>query len=396
MNGSDRLAELKTRGMKFGTAATRTLLDRLGSPDKFLKIIHIAGTNGKGSVAEFMTNILTAAGKRTGTFTSPEVYSYNGMYRINGKPLSDDSLSGYLNAAVNAAEGVEATSFEAETAAAIYAFYMEKCEYAVIECGMGGIDDATNAVAKKEIAIITSVSLEHTKYLGGTVREICEKKAGIVKGCKAVIHPLQCAEAMEYLSRVYGATVADKPVYGGGGDFIYKGKRFAASVSGYAQCCNAAVVIEAARLLKIDENAIYSGVNRTRPEGRTQIFKARGRTYILDGAHNPAAFAPLAELLNSVGGHRTVIYGCLSDKDADGCLSAIKDCCEEVYAVACGGSRARSLEETAHICRKYFKKTYTAESLSSALDEAKGDTVVVCGSFTLLKDALGWLGRSEG
>lgn len=396
MVASELLKNFRKKGMKFGTSVTRTLLDRLGSPDRDLKIVHVAGTNGKGSVAEFMTRVLVAAGKRTGTFTSPEIYDYCDMFRIDGQPVSDGEMTEYLAEAVSAAEGTEATSFEIETAAALLAFCKKGCEFAVVECGMGGRDDATNAVLRKEVAIITSVSLEHTAFLGGTVREICEKKAGIVKDCPVVVHPLQSEEGMATLSRLPGAIVADKPCRDascGDGEFLYKGKKFSIGVAGFEQPMNAACAIEAARLLNIGENAIYEGVKRADPAGRLQFFRKGGRLYLLDGAHNPAAFKPLSELLSQRGlpKERTIIYGCLSDKDIGGCLNALKGLAEKCVVVRPDSPRAMEKNQTAEFCRKYFPDVTTAESVREALDGATSELVVVCGSFTLLKEAKGWI-----
>ncbi len=388
-----RLKDLKKRGMKFGTAVTRAILDRLGSPDEKLKIVHIAGTNGKGSVAEFMTEILVAAGMRTGTFTSPQIYDYNDMFRVDGSPIADNILCGYLEEAAAAAGGTGATSFEVETAAALLAFRKQGCGYAVIECGMGGRDDATNAVLKKEVAVITSVSLEHTAYLGGTVTEICEKKSGIAKNCPVVIHPLQSEEGMAYLSRLGGAVVADMPVCAGDNTFMYKGKLFQLSAAGCEQPANAACAIEAARLLGIDEGAICSGIKNAVPRGRLEIVKKGGRTYILDGAHNPAAFGPLKNLLERGGlpKDKTIIYGCLSDKDIDGCLSEIAGKADKIIAVKPGSPRAMDIEKITSACKKYFADCGRAESVSAALSSADSAAVAVCGSFTILKEAKQWI-----
>ncbi len=162
-------------GSKFGTERTRALLDALGSPDKGLKIIHVAGTNGKGSCSAFISNALKAAGKSVGTFTSPQVFSCEEQFCVNCVPLERRVTEKYISMASAAADAMEdkPSAFEIETAAALEAFRKEGCEYAVIECGLGGRDDATNAVANKVAAAITSVSIEHTAELGGTITEIC-------------------------------------------------------------------------------------------------------------------------------------------------------------------------------------------------------------------------------
>lgn len=370
------LDALSKRGMDFGLERTRRLLDGLSSPDEKLKIIHIAGSNGKGSVAEFMTQILIAAGKRVGTFTSPAVYSYLGQFRIDGREIDKKLFTEAFKAVLSVADG--ATRFEAEAAGALYAFYLAGCEYAVVECGLGGRYDATNAIKKKEIALITSVSLEHTAVLGSTIEQICAHKAGIIKDCPALVSAYQCDAAREYFGKL-GLSFAKS----------YDGEIRA---RGYLQPYNAGLAAEAARILKIDENAIYSGVKRAQPEGRLDFFEVGKVTYILDGAHNPAAFLPLNELLNERDyGPITFIFGCLADKDIDGNLTAITGFSDDIIAVKCPGPRARSLGDTEKACRKYFKNVKTAQSVEEALDTANARTVVVCGSFTLLKGAKEWI-----
>ena len=364
----------------FSTEPTRKILDRLGSPDKKLKIIHIAGTNGKGSTAEFFTNVLVFAGKKTGTFTSPAVYSYNDQFRIDGTPLSDKHIENYFGQARAVSEGINASEFEIETAGALYAFYKEGCEWAVIECGMGGLTDATNAVFRKELAVITSVSLEHTGYLGNTVTEICRHKAGIIKNCPLVVNSYQTDEAKRYFAKL-GAVFADVKLCGG----------FEISVNGNLQAYNAATAIAGAKILGFDDSAVYGGIKNTHPRGRLENFEVCGRSIILDGAHNPAAFEPLADFIRRRAGKKIIIFGCLSDKDIDGNLGYLKGLADGITAVECPGPRARSLSETSSVCRKYFKDVKTALSITEALDTADAPTVAVCGSFTLLKEAKEWI-----
>ena len=370
----------------FSTAPTRRILDGLDRPDEKLKIIHIAGTNGKGSTAEFFTQILISANKRVGTFTSPEVYSFYDQIRIDGKPVTAETYEKYGQRVLPFAHN--ASEFEIETAAAILAFIGEGCEYAVIECGMGGLNDATNAVSRKELAVITSISLEHTAYLGKTLKEICAQKAGIIKDCPAIINAHQPPEVREFFR---GYKFADKIDEISDGGFVYGGRKFLLSAFGCLQPHNAACAIEGARLLGIDEEAIYDGVKNCYPRGRMEKFTAGGREYVLDGAHNPAAFEPLEEYLCSRGNKRTVIFGCLSDKDIDGNLSRI--IADRIIAVPCDSPRSRTTEDIYGHCKREFgrKKVDRAESVSAALDMADGETVVVCGSFTLLKEAREWI-----
>ena len=183
MQNSDNahiIKDMQSLGMRFGLERTRALLDKLGSPDKELKVIHVAGSNGKGSVCEYLTQILLSAGFKTGTFTSPEVFSFEEQYRVNGKSSAGltEKYLGEVNAAADKMED-KPTAFERQTAAAFLYFFREGCEYAVIECGLGGLTDATNAICGKAMAVITSVSLEHTAVLGNTLTEIARHKAAV-------------------------------------------------------------------------------------------------------------------------------------------------------------------------------------------------------------------------
>lgn len=376
-----RVQNLSAKGIHAGTAVTREILNNLGSPDKSLKIIHIAGTNGKGSTAEYITQILIAADKRVGTFQTPAAYDYFEQFRIDGAPIPCEVLNKYFAEALQAADGLDATEFEVETAGVLQAFKCEGCEYAVLECGMGGKDDATNAVANKEVAIITSISLEHTAYLGSTLKEICENKSAIIKNCPAVVNALQSEEVLNYFKK-RGAVIATPDVNG------YKLR-----MAGDCQPYNAACAIEAARLLKIDETSIYSGVNSAYLPARVQYFKSEDVTYILDGAHNPASFAPLAGVLRGEKGVKCVIFGCLSDKDVDGDAFALRGAADRIITVKPNSPRAMPQEKITSAFRKYFNNVTEENSVGSALANActNSEVIAVCGSFTILKEAKLWI-----
>ena len=372
----------------FSIAPARAILDGLGSPDTKLKIIHIAGTNGKGSTARFFTEILIADGKKVGTFTSPQVYSYCDQFEIDGKQIPEELFKKYRAEAEKFAQG--ASGFEIDTATAISAFYSEGCEYAVIECGMGGLNDATNAILKKELAIITSISLEHTEYLGRTIEEICAQKAGIIKNCPAIVNAHQSDGVKEFFKDCIFADKVEK-IFSDG--FVYDGRKFALSAKGCLQPYNASCAIEGARLLGISERAIYEGIKNCKPRGRLEKLSIGNKTYILDGAHNPGAFEPLKSYLKENTARRTIIFGALGDKDIDGNLKGLPG--DEIIAVKCPSPRTRSAEDTEMHCRKFFKNVKRAQSVSEALEIADCDEVVVCGSFTLLKEALEWIEKRQ-
>ena len=374
----------------FSTAPTRRILDGLKRPDTKLKIIHIAGTNGKGSTAEFFTQILISANKKVGTFTSPEVYSFYDQFRIDGVPLDEETFNKYRQMVLPFAEG--ASEFEIQTATAILCFAEEGCEYAVIECGMGGLNDATNAVENKALAVITSVSLEHTAFLGKTVKEICVQKSGIIKNCPVIVNAHQSAEAREFFRGCKFADDVDE-VFDGG--FIYGGKKFELNAEGCCQHLNAACAIEGAKILGIDDGAVYKGVADCRPRGRLEKFYLNGREYILDGAHNPAAFKPLTELLALCPKPAALVFGCLSDKDVCGAAEALAPHFRSAVLFSPKSYRAMELERIYGAFKGKIEVITTAETVEAALSKAAGKTVVVCGSFTALKEAREWIEKRQ-
>lgn len=387
------VANLNGGGIRFGTAATRNLLNKLGSPDNDLKIIHVAGTNGKGSTAEYISRVLIAAGKRTGTFTSPMVQSFFDQFKINGNPMEEQILAPYFSAALAAADG--ATSFEVQTAAALAAFLGEGCEYAVVECGMGGKYDATNAINHKLVAVISSIGLEHTAVLGGTYAQICAHKAGIIQNCPAVVNALQPREVRQYFAPL-GVIFADnglKILHSGidEQEFLYGAEHYRLRMPGTAQVYNAAAAIEVAKLLNIDKRHIYSGLLQARLAGRLQILHSRGNTYIVDGGHNPDGVAPLAELLGKFSSQDvTLIFGSLSDKDINGVLTRLSGLASRVYSVRPPSPRSSCLNTQTAVCKKYFAAVEQLNSVTDALKKASG-VVAVCGTFTFLKEALNWI-----
>ena len=357
--------------MDFGTERTRRILNALDCSDKKLKIIHIAGTNGKGSVAEYLTQILIAAGKRVGTFTSPAVFDYLEQFRIDGKPIDKDLYARAFGEALKCADG--ATQFEVETAGALNAFATAGCEYAVVECGLGGTYDATNAILQKEIAVITSIGLEHTAILGNTLEEICKHKAGIIKNCPAVVSGYNPPEVLAYFKGL-GAQVA--------------GRYENAPMHGEAQKYNAGLAVEVARLLNIDE----TGIKAAKLGGRCEVLTAKdGRVYVLDGAHNHAAFAPLSELIKDNFGKADVIYGSLSDKNVKENLEIIKGFASSITLVPCDSPRNIDMEVLRKECQNLGICAGERENITAALENSNGKVTVVCGSFTLLKSAKEWV-----
>ncbi len=398
-----------TPGMVFGTETERRLLDALGSPDDKLKIIHIAGTNGKGSTAVFLSSILKEAGKSVGTFMSPMVYVYEDMFQLNCTPADEETLTAVMQEVLSCMEKneIHATQFEVETATAILLFKEQKCEYAVLECGMGGRDDATNAVHKKKLAIITPISLEHTKFLGKTLEEIADAKAGIITDCPAIVSANQTDEVLEYFYPLWleGNILIKDPVdvpdihdEEDGLKFKYNYTWYKTHTHGWTQTDNAVLAIQAARKLGVHGEAIAKGLENAYIPGRMEVIRRGNREFVLDGAHNPGAFLPLGIYLSHKQDIR-IIYGCLRDKDADECMKKLscllRGQSAKISAVQPPSPRAMDEDRIYDVCSRYFKDVTRFKTVTEALDASTEKTTVVCGTFTFLPEALKWTERRQ-
>jgi dihydrofolate synthase/folylpolyglutamate synthase len=397
----DIIKKYEVKGSKFGLERTRKLLNDLASPDNFLKIVHVAGSNGKGSLCEYVSKILTLAGKKVGTFTSPEVYSYTEKFKINCVNADENNLKKYLSYTYDIAQSYDdkPTAFEIETATALYMFKSEGCEYAVVECGMGGLYDSTNAINKKQVAAITSVSLEHTAVLGKTITEICAQKAGIIKNCKAVVSSFQSQEGLEYFSKL-GVQFAGKNLQitkksCDGQEFAYDGQNYKINMPGEAQAYNAAVAIDVTKILGIDQKFIIAGLSAARLLGRVEKIACKDRTYILDGSHNPSSFAPLVESVKGINTQKTLVFGCLSDKDVESAAKILSGVFDKAYVFPPNSYRAMDKAKIYDTFKKYINNTTLCTDVFEALDRAYGGLIIVCGSFTILKEAKQWIEKRQ-
>ncbi|MGN0807665.1 MAG: bifunctional folylpolyglutamate synthase/dihydrofolate synthase [Candidatus Coproplasma sp.] len=385
---------------KYGTERAAELLALLGNPDEKLKIIHIAGTNGKGSTAEYITSVLIAAGKRVGTFTSPCVFCFEEQFRVDGKSLAKECLNGYFNQVKHVAQAIQDTPspFELQTATAIFAFFKEGCEYAVIECGLGGRDDATNAVAQKSVAVITSISKEHTAELGTTLQKICSAKSGIIKNCPAVVSAYQAQEVKDFFARFNpvfaGENLIEDKSQTSGQAFSYRGNNYHIKMLGEAQLYNAATAIDTAKILGIADKFITKGLSEAELDGRLEVEECSGVKYILDGSHNPGAVAQLVGVLPSVQGEKELVFGCLSDKDVEEIAFKLSPYFKRAILFSPDSDRAMAIER---IIKAFSEKLnyITAENVISALEKTECKNVVVCGSFTFIKEAREWIRKRQ-
>ncbi len=398
---------------KFGTVlgldTIKALLNRLDNPQNDLKFVHVAGTNGKGSVCAYLTKILTVAGYKVGTFNSPAVFSYNERFLINGKPVSNELVEKHINIVAEQRELMEKqgekhlpTSFEMETAAAFNIFKEENCDICVIETGLGGRLDATNVIPaeNKLFSIITSISFDHTEILGTTLKSIAMEKFGIVRNHLITFE--QNPEVMEVFKNAPKLTIAKQASLSiatrTGIAFTYKNHFYRLSMLGAHQMQNATLAIEGAKLLKklgfknIDRRVVQEGLYKTTWPGRLDRRQAKGKVVILDGAHNPQGARTLynALKLHFPNTKISYVFGAFKDKDIEGVLSAMADSLHTMYIAKAPTERGLDLESLKTICETHSQNVITNDSISQALDKALDDdsnVVVVFGSLSILREA---------
>lgn len=320
-------------GSKPGLKRISELLERLGSPQKSLKFVHVAGTNGKGSVCAMLRSILSAAGYKTGLYISPHLVRMNERMSIDGADITDGAFAEAVGAVARAADGMHdpCTEFELCTALALYWFAQEKCDIAVLETGLGGRLDATNAIGVPECAVITNIGLDHTAVLGDTVELIAAEKAGIFKGGRAAAYDLP--GNVRAVLRDRAATTGTELVFAGfsaleplsdsmdGQRFKYRGTEYAIRLLGRHQLENAATALEAVGCLRasgwvISEAAARRGL-------ASAVWPARfervltGPDFVIDGGHNPQCLTATVAALRRYypDTRRILLFGALADKD---------------------------------------------------------------------------------
>jgi len=331
------------KGMKLGLDNIKELMYRLGDPQKKQTFIHIAGTNGKGSVASFVSQVLIQAGYKTGLFTSPFLQKFNERIKINNQDISDEDLSRVTTTVKETLEAtdLEPTEFELVTSIALQYFYEQQCDIVVLEVGLGGRLDSTNVIENPILSIITLIGLDHQAYLGSTLREIAYEKAGIIKHNGEVLVYPQDAEAesvIEHQANEQNASVTkadfsrleNKESDLDGHKFSYKDvENMRISLVGEHQLKNAALAIEAVRILnekefQITDEALRMGLGHTRWPGRFEVLQ-KDPPVIIDGAHNIDGIRALVNNIKSHFKHKRVIaiIGLLQDKDYAGIIDEV-------------------------------------------------------------------------
>lgn len=366
------------------------LLSRLGDPQKELKTVHIAGTNGKGSCAAMTASVMKTAGYRTGLFTSPYLYRFNERMRLNGEQIGDEELARLITEVSAAADAMDdhPTAFELMTATAFLWFAAEKCELAVLEAGMGGRLDATNVITDPEAVVIMNLALDHTQVLGNTIREIAEEKAGIIKpGCDCVLYQQEeeAGSVIREVCRLRGATLHEadfsqiRPEFDSldGQVFTYRGKPYAIPLPGGCQRRNAAVVTELAEVLrergwKIGEDDLEHGLYAVSWPARFEVL-AEDPYFVLDGGHNPQCIAEVKENLRHYFPDQphVLLVGVLRDKDYRTMFATLDETADAYFCVTPASLRALDAEELAELLKGFGKPVTVCRSIEDGVDAAR-------------------------
>jgi dihydrofolate synthase/folylpolyglutamate synthase len=394
-------------GMQAGLERIHALLDALGHPEGRYRLVQVGGTNGKGSVSAMLAAMLKAAGRRTGLYTSPHLVSFRERIRVDGEPISEDSVADGVEAMATLVARLDASMFEATTALAFDHFAREEVEVAVLEVGLGGRLDATT-VGTPAVTILTRIDLDHQAVLGPTLADIAREKAAIVRGGLALSACQAPAVASVVENRAAGVGV---PLLVVGRDLHVTvdcsrldGQRISCEGPGWElrdldlallgtfQPENALLAVAAARHLGLPETAIRAGLARVHWPGRFQVIGARP-WLILDGAHNVAGAHALAASLRGYfpGESTTLIVGLSADKDVPGILAVLAPLADRLIATA--ASNPRAVAPTTLAARLPANRTQgdTAPSVVAALARAAERptaVTVVTGSLYLVADAL--------
>ena len=402
---------LRRFGIILGLSTIKSILHNLGNPQDTYRCIHVAGTNGKGSIASALASILHTSGYKIGLYTSPHLVRFNERICINNKPVSDANIAASYEVVNKANYGArKPTFFELTTAMALYEFGRQKVDWAVIETGMGGRLDATNII-NPAISIISNISLEHQKYLGGTIGRIAGEKGGIIKKCVPVITGVKQKNAISVLTKLSNKQSA--PFYrfgdafrvrrGKNGTFTYFGidniwRDMRSGLPGAHQIDNAALVLAACEILnknktELSIKSIKDGLAQNRWPGRLEIVSS-SPLVLLDGAHNLTAIRCLAKFLSENPTERkiTLVTGILDDKPYAAMLASLLPICSKAILTRPKINRALEPEKLYPIAKKMIPDVCIIPDVSKAVQYAiktasSDDTICIAGSLYLVGEA---------
>lgn len=409
MNINETLAyihNVKWQGSKPGLGRTEELLRALGNPEKQLKFVHVAGTNGKGSTCACIAAVLANAGYVTGLYTSPFVQCFNERMQVNGKNITDDELSQMVEEIRPHADVMtdSPTEFELITALAMKYFLSKKCDIVVLEVGMGGRLDSTNVIETPELAVITSIGYDHVNELGPTLSDIAKEKAGIIKkGGDVLIYSgkPEVEQVFEDISAQQGAKLhktdfsriqkQEITLDGIHLDFKPYGE-ILLPLLGIYQPYNAALAVTALELLrgkgfKISAGNIKQGIKTVKWPGRFEVL-GRNPVFILDGSHNPQGMEATAESLQKHFGEEKILFimGVSADKDVDGMIKHIAPLAKMFITVQPDNPRAMESGKLADKIKHFGVPVKDCGSVNNGVSEvfknaSKNDIICAIGSL---------------
>ncbi len=389
------LDETGKLGSVLGLESIRELMNELGNVQEKLNVIHVAGTNGKGSVCAMVATVLQEAGYRVGMYTSPAVFGRREQYQVNGQLISEQEFAEIFTSVRNACDRIKAkggqqpTLFEVETAAAFLYFYRQRCQAVLLETGMGGALDATNIIRKPLVSVLTSISMDHMKFLGNSLEEIARVKAGIIKenGFAAAVRPgqEQVRKILEEVCRKKKAVLvyAEKEK----AQNMHMEKEFLCfsyqeygeirlSMQGAYQIENGICAIEALEVLRkqgfqIGTSHIRQGLEKARWAGRFSRLSQKPLVMI-DGAHNEDAAKKLRETLKIGFTNYKIIYiiGVLADKEYDKMLRIMMPLAWKVFTVTPNHPRALDGAVLAQKAKEYHSDVVCCGTISEAASQA--------------------------
>lgn len=408
-------------GSVLGLDNIRELLERLGNPQDQLRVVHIAGTNGKGSTLAFLAGIFRESGYRAGRYVSPASFSYEERFRINEENISKKDLCFYMEKIKNVAEEMvkdglsHPTMFEIETALSFLYFLDKKVDVVLLETGMGGRLDATNVVKKPIATVIASIGMDHMQFLGDTLEKIASEKAGIIKeGCPVISYDntKEVNEVIKNKAKQMHAKVTFVNSAGirvlqeslNGESFSYRSsdgrwyEKIEIPLLGRHQINNAALALEILNVIKnyycISDFQTEDGMRKTIWRGRIEILE-REPMVICDGAHNPDGAKSLLSFLQNNFTNQRLIYimGVLSDKDYEQMVQILAPSADKIYTVAPDNPRALSSRELCNCISKYHQNVEERQRLAECLSEVrqkaeKDDVIIICGTLSFQNELI--------
>jgi dihydrofolate synthase/folylpolyglutamate synthase len=407
---------LGSRGIKLGLENITDLMHRLGDPQNDFKSIHVTGTDGKGSICACIYSILHASGFRTGLYTSPHLIDFNERIVIDGREITDPELLELAAEVLPHVKEMESsgricTFFEVTTAIAFLHFKKRNVEYAVVEVGMGGRLDSTNVICP-EVCVIGNVSMEHTEFLGNTVRNIAFEKAGIIKPgvpCVTIngddVFGVLSGIAEERgapLIRILPQDIEVQESRTDGLRFTYKEESYEVSLPGRYQASNASLAVEAVSKLAVYGQCIRCKIKKGLKEAKwpCRLEKVPDLPVVLDVTHTAAGSDRLAADVAELYGKVITVFGVLEDKDIDHLSRNVAKISSRVLIARPDSDRAASPETVAVAVRRYTDNVTVTKSVSDAIEEAfrsrkDNEIILVTGSFYMAGGAIEWLKRTS-